>query len=113
MEVSLVVRNHKLQYDPPLEELRLQHLTQHLQPFLALPLRMKGVSSLSERAGFFAPIAHAYPAATAKVSRSPVPKLCDIMRLLVVLLCEVACGAVCRLHSRGRVQASLQITNCL
>lgn len=67
MEVSFVVRNHKLQYDPPLEEVRLQHLTQHLQPFLALPLRMKGVSSLSERAGFFSAIAHAYPAATAKV----------------------------------------------
>jgi len=67
MEVSLVVRNHKLQYEPPLEELRLQHLTAHLQPFLALPLRMKGVSSLSERAGFFGAVAHAYPAATAKV----------------------------------------------
>lgn len=67
MEVSLLVRNHKLQYDPPLEEIRMQHLTVHLQPFLALPLRMKGVSSLSERAGFFGAIAHAYPAATAKV----------------------------------------------
>lgn len=67
MEVSLLVRNHKLQYDPPLEEIRLQHLTAHLQPFLALPLRMKGVSSLSEQAGFFGAIAHAYPAATAKV----------------------------------------------
>jgi dynein heavy chain 2 len=66
-----VVRNHKLEYDPPLEELRLQHLTAHLQPFLALPLRMKGVSSLSERAGFFGGIAHAYPAATAKVVRTP------------------------------------------
>ena len=69
MEVSLVVRSHKLQYDPPLEELRLQHLTTHLQPFLSLPLRMKGVSSLSERSGFFGAIAHAYPAASAKVRR--------------------------------------------
>lgn len=34
------------------------------------PLRMKGVSSLSERAGFFGAIAHAYPAATAKVGCS-------------------------------------------
>jgi hypothetical protein len=67
MEMSLVVRSHKLQYEPLLEELRLQHLTTHLQPFLALPLRMKGVSGLSERAGFFGAIAHAYPAATAKV----------------------------------------------
>lgn len=75
MEVSLVVRNHKLQYDPPLEELRMQHLTQHLQPFLALPLRMKGVSSLSERAGFFGAIAHAYPAATAKVCSHALPLL--------------------------------------
>lgn len=62
-----MVRNHTLQYDPPLEELRLQHLTLHLQPFLALPLRMKGVSSLSQRPGFFGAIANAYPAVTAKV----------------------------------------------
>jgi hypothetical protein len=67
MEVSLVVRHHTLQYEPPLEELRLAHLTTHLQPFLALPLRMKGVSSLSQRAGFFGAIAHADPAAVAQV----------------------------------------------
>jgi dynein heavy chain 2 len=67
VEVSLVYKNRRLQYDPPLEELRLQHFSRHLNGFLGLPLRMKGVSSLSERQGFFAPIADADPAAIARV----------------------------------------------
>lgn len=68
VEVSLVVRaGHVLAFDPPLEELRLQHLTVHVQPFLALPMRMKGVSGLSERAGFFGAVARAHPCAVAKV----------------------------------------------
>jgi dynein heavy chain 2 len=68
VEVSLVYKNRRLQYDPPLEVLRLQHFSRHLNGFLGLPLRMKGVSSLSERQGFFAPIADADPAAIARVS---------------------------------------------
>lgn len=64
----MVCRHHKLQYDPPLEELRMNHIAKHLNVFLGLPLRMKGVSSLSERQGFFAPIADADPAAIAMVS---------------------------------------------
>eukprot|EP00878_Enallax_costatus_P024703 GHUV01026383.1.p1 GENE.GHUV01026383.1~~GHUV01026383.1.p1 ORF type:complete len:1576 (+),score=459.42 GHUV01026383.1:1611-6338(+) len=70
MEVSMVCRHHKLQYDPPLEELRMNHIAKHLNGFLGLPLRMKGVSSLSERQGFFAPIADADPAAIAMVYES-------------------------------------------
>jgi hypothetical protein len=68
VEVSLVYKNKRLQYDLPLEVLRLQHFSRHLNGFLGLPLRMKGVSSLSERQGFFAPIADADPAAIARVS---------------------------------------------
>lgn len=68
MEVSMVCRHHKLQYEPPLEELRMNHIAKHIDAFLGLPLRMKGVSSLSERQGFFAPIADADSAAIARVS---------------------------------------------
>jgi hypothetical protein len=67
VEVSLVYKNKRLQYDPPLEVLRLQHVSRHLNGFLGLSLRMKGVSSLSERQGFFAAIADADPAAIARV----------------------------------------------
>jgi hypothetical protein len=67
VEVSLVYKNRRLQFEPPLEVLRLQHFARHLDGFLGLPLRMKGVSSLSERQGFFAPIADADPAAIARV----------------------------------------------
>lgn len=49
------------QYDPPLEELRMRHYREHLSAFLGLPLRMKGVSDLSERPGFFRPIVDAAP----------------------------------------------------
>jgi len=67
MCVSLVCQHHKLHYDPPLEDLRQRHMNTHLGNFLGLPGRMKGVSNLSERQGFFAPIADSDPAATAKV----------------------------------------------
>lgn len=75
MEVSLVCRQHKLQYDPPLEVLRMQHVAKHLNGFLGLPLRMKGVSSLSERQGFFAAIADADPASIARVSEHSVRRV--------------------------------------
>lgn len=68
MRVSLVVRDHRLVYDPPLEELRARHISGHLSGFLGLPGRMKGVSSLSERPGFFAGVANAQQAAIARVS---------------------------------------------
>ena len=67
MEVSMVFRGAKLQYDPPLEELRLRHYRDYLNPFMGLPLKMKGVSDLSQRAGFFRNIVDAAPAALAKV----------------------------------------------
>ncbi|WIA17572.1 hypothetical protein OEZ85_014399 [Tetradesmus obliquus] len=70
VEVSLVYKNKRLQFDPPLEALRLQHYSRHLNGFLGLPLRMRGVSNLSERQGFFAPIADADPTAIARVYES-------------------------------------------
>jgi dynein heavy chain 2 len=53
--------------DPPPEELRLRHYRDHLVPFLGLPAKMRGVSDLSERPGFFRWVADADPDATAKV----------------------------------------------
>ncbi|KAJ9505745.1 hypothetical protein QJQ45_029246, partial [Haematococcus lacustris] len=66
-EVRMVFRQHKLQYDPPLEELRTKHYKDNLNTFLGLPLRMKGVSDLSERPGFFRPIMDSNPAGIACV----------------------------------------------
>ena len=37
----MVFRQHRLQYDPPLEELRIRHYKDFLNTFLGLPLRMK------------------------------------------------------------------------
>lgn len=103
VEVKVVFKQQKLQYEPPLEELRARHyrclmgcpqrhwkassqitaesttslrsdaLFAHLlcrefiNTFLSLPLKMKGVSDLSERAGFFRPIANSAAAAAARV----------------------------------------------
>nr|BBC28429.1 cytoplasmic dynein 1b heavy chain [Yamagishiella unicocca] len=67
VEVKMVFRQHRLQYDPPLEELRIRHVKDLLNTFLGLPLRMKGVSDLSERPGFFRPIVDANPAGIARV----------------------------------------------
>jgi dynein heavy chain 2, cytosolic len=39
VEVKMVFRQHKLQYDPPLEELRIKHYKDALNTFLGLPLR--------------------------------------------------------------------------
>ncbi len=39
IEVRMVFRQHKLQYDPPLEELRIKHYKDYLNTFLGLPLR--------------------------------------------------------------------------
>jgi hypothetical protein len=57
----MVFRQQRLQYDPPLEELRSRHYRDLLNAFLGLPLKMKGVSDLSERPGFFRAIAECSP----------------------------------------------------
>ncbi|GLI62890.1 cytoplasmic dynein 1b heavy chain [Volvox africanus] len=67
VEVKMVFRQHRLQYDPPLEELRIRHVKDLLNTFLGLPLRMKAVSDLSERPGFFRPIVDANPVGIARV----------------------------------------------
>eukprot|EP00955_Chlamydomonas_euryale_P024627 259694-Chlamydomonas_euryale.AAC.8 len=67
VEVKMVFRQHKLQFDPPLEDIRMRHAKDFLNTFLGLPLRMKGVSDLSERPGFFQPIMDANTAGIAKV----------------------------------------------
>lgn len=41
VEIKMVFRQHRLQYDPPLEELRIRHVKELLNTFLGLPLRMK------------------------------------------------------------------------
>lgn len=53
MEVKMVFKQRKLQYDPPLEELRTTHNKQHTKAFIGLPMVLKGVSEASERPGFF------------------------------------------------------------
>nr|ADI46936.1 DHC1bm [Volvox carteri f. nagariensis] len=74
IEIKMIFRQHRLQYEPPLEELRIRHIKDLLNTFLGLPLRMKagyadvvGVSDLSERPGFFRHIVDANPAGIARV----------------------------------------------
>jgi dynein heavy chain 2 len=52
MNVSLVFKQRRLQFDPPLEEIRTNHYKQ-VKDFLNLPLAFKGVSAASEKPGFF------------------------------------------------------------
>ena len=52
VNVSLVFKQRKLQFEPPLEEIRTAHYKQ-VKDFLNLPLVLKGVSDASEKAGFF------------------------------------------------------------
>jgi hypothetical protein len=70
LEVSIVFRQQRLQYDPPLEELRARHYRDLLGGFLGLPQRMRGVSDLSERPGFFRAIADCCPAGVARLYSS-------------------------------------------
>jgi dynein heavy chain 2 len=70
IEVQMVFRQQRLQYDPPLEELRSRHYRDLLNAFLGLPLKMKGVSDLSERPGFFRPIAECSPQGVARLYAS-------------------------------------------
>ncbi|KAG1663699.1 hypothetical protein FOA52_013267 [Chlamydomonas sp. UWO 241] len=67
VEIKMVFRQHKLQFEPPLEDVRMRHAKDFLNTFLGLPLRMKGVSDLSERPGFFQPIMDSNTAGIAKV----------------------------------------------
>ena len=67
VEIKMVFRQHKLQFDPPLEEVRIRHHKEFLNTFLGLPLRMKGASDLSERPGFFTPIVDGSTEGIAKV----------------------------------------------
>jgi|AntDeeMinimDraft_4_1070355.scaffolds.fasta_scaffold59891_1 hypothetical protein len=39
IDIKMVYRQHKLQYDPPLEDVRTKHYKDHLNTFLGLPLR--------------------------------------------------------------------------
>ena len=52
MSVSLIFKQRKLQFDPPLEEIRTSHYKQ-VKDFLQLPLVFKGLSEASEKPGFF------------------------------------------------------------
>ncbi|CAG9464002.1 unnamed protein product [Pedinophyceae sp. YPF-701] len=54
-EVTLEFRQGRLQLTPSLEEVRQRHY-KHLQDFIALPLKLKGVSDLSATDGFFADV---------------------------------------------------------
>lgn len=49
----MVFKHKRLQYEPPLEELRTKHYKDYLNAFLKLPLTLTGVSDLSARPGFF------------------------------------------------------------
>lgn len=67
VEIKLVFKQHRLQYEPALEDLRIRHYRDYLNSFLGLPLKMKGVSDLAERPGFFRPIVEANSEGVAKV----------------------------------------------
>jgi dynein heavy chain 2, cytosolic len=67
MEIKMVFKQHRLQYEPPLEELRIRHYKDCINTFLGIPLKMKGVSDLSDRSGFFCQIAEANPISVAEV----------------------------------------------
>jgi hypothetical protein len=41
VEIKMVFRQHKLQFEPPLEDVRMRHAKDFLNTFLGLPLRMK------------------------------------------------------------------------
>ena len=67
MDIKMVFKQHRLQYEPALEELRIRHYKDCINTFLGLPLKMKGVSNLSDRSGFFRQIAEANPSSVAQV----------------------------------------------
>lgn len=67
MELKMVFKQRKLQYDPPLEELRTTHYKQHIKTYIALPINLKGVSDASERPGFFRHMVDAASGGIAKV----------------------------------------------
>ena len=52
MNVALVFKHKRLQFEPPLEEIRTNHY-KLVKDFLNLPLVFKGVSDASEKPGFF------------------------------------------------------------
>mmetsp|Transcript_17017 Transcript_17017/g.54247 ORF Transcript_17017/g.54247 Transcript_17017/m.54247 type:complete len:3325 (+) Transcript_17017:156-10130(+) len=52
MEVKLVFKQKRIQYEPPLEEIRTAHY-RAIKSFLSLPITHKGVSVQSEKPGFF------------------------------------------------------------
>ena len=41
IDISLVVKQGRLQYEPPLEEVHVVHYKNHLKPLLAIPLNFK------------------------------------------------------------------------
>ncbi|GMH35100.1 hypothetical protein BSKO_02968 [Bryopsis sp. KO-2023] len=53
VEIKIVFKQRRLQFEPPLEELRTKHYKEYLNVFLKLPLTLTGVSDLSESPGFF------------------------------------------------------------
>lgn len=67
VDLAMVFKGGQLQYEPSLEDVRMRHYRDYLNPFLGLPLKMKGVSNLSQSAGFFRTIADSCPDAIAQV----------------------------------------------
>ena len=59
VEVKLLYKERRLQYDPPLEKLREGHF-KSIKAFLDIPLTHKGVSDEASKAGFFAAIVGAH-----------------------------------------------------
>ena len=66
VDARVVLRAGAPALEPPLEELRAALHRGGLAPFLALPAKMKGVSDLSERPGFFKRVCLCDPAGVAK-----------------------------------------------
>ena len=66
IEVKLVFKHRKLQFEPPLEEIRASYY-KSIKSFVSIPQVLKGVGPSSEKAGFFNPITYTSNAALGRV----------------------------------------------
>ena len=64
--VTVVVRHHRVQFDPPIEELHMS-IMKTLKSYINIPFSFKGVSESSAVAGFFANIARSTKGVSAQV----------------------------------------------
>ena len=64
--VTVVVRHHRVQFDPPIEELHMS-IMKTLKSYINIPFSFKGVSEASATPGFFSNIARSHKGVSAQV----------------------------------------------